>query len=131
MSHSEYSDDTMRDLLDAITNAMLDERDGDIEKQIRQSGMTHRDLDGTVALIERLRDTLVAQQPSEKFIRKLRQDLGGVDYDIASRLRYMPARVHIAAGLTLLAGGLMLITRRRNGDTTENVTGEIPALQQQ
>ncbi len=130
MSHSDHKNSSLQDLLDAITDAMLQEQDEEVKAMLRRANAERAEVESATDLIDRLCSVLVKQQPSEKFVRKLREDLIGVDYNVVNRLRYMPARVHIAAGLTLVAGGLMLVTRRRGAEDADTLT-EIPVLQQQ
>lgn len=114
MSHTENTPPPMADFLEAITQAMLVERDQDAHTHAERLGGDKRnEARQLVMLVTRLRDTLIEQTPEEVFRRKLKEDLIGMDYSVITRLRYLPARVQIAAGITLLAGGAMLLTRRR------------------
>lgn len=123
MSHSEES--KLQNLLSAVTDALLAEK-GDIDQIIAQYGVERGSVDGLVNIIRRLHLTLVGQQPSDRFVQRLRQDLLGDNSGVFSRLRFLPARVQIAAGFTLVAG-FMLFTRRRIIDDAKK-SAEMPAL---
>lgn len=124
MSHSDES--KLQNLLSAVTDALLAEQ-GDIDQIIAQYGVERGSVDGLVNIIRRLHITLVGQQPSDRFVQRLRHDLLGENNSgIFSRLRFLPARVQIAAGFTLVAG-FMLFTRRRIIDDAKK-SAELPAL---
>jgi hypothetical protein len=56
---------------------------------------------------------LAGVQPSRRFVRRLKQDLvTPEDYNVLTRVRRLPPRVQIAAGIALIAG-FMLLSRRR------------------
>jgi hypothetical protein len=112
MTYLEHSDLPMQNLLAAVTDALLTD-DGEIDAIIEQYQLPADQVTGAINLIRRLHLTLVGVHPSRKFARRLRQDLVGVpDRNLINRVRYLPPRVQIAAGVALIAG-FMLLSRRR------------------
>ncbi|MFN8374854.1 MAG: hypothetical protein U0694_18485 [Anaerolineae bacterium] len=102
-----------QDFLSVLTDALRDER-ADVEPFFTQYAVPHSEADPLVALIRRLRQTFMPVKPSRRFVNRLRADLRGTpQVNMINRIRYLPAQVHIAAGVALLAGFFMLITRRR------------------
>jgi hypothetical protein len=71
-------------------------------------------------MIRRVHVALAGVQPSPRFVNRLRQDLiGQPPRGMLARVRYLPPRVQIAAGVVAVMG-FMLITRRRLiGDAAE------------
>ena len=130
MDRSENNEVQMQNLLAAVTDAMLAEEDADIDAIIARYNVPRGRVEDMLKVIRRLHVVLVGQQPSEKFARRLKQDLFGQDPTMVNRLRYLPARVQIAAGVTVVAGFMLIARRRLIGDAAED-SAEIPALQQQ
>lgn len=124
MAHHNSSE--LENLLSAVTEALLADRD--IDAIVDQYHVPRAAVDGLVALIRRLHVVLVGVQPSRRFVARLRHDLiGSPRYGMVSRVRYLPARVQIAAGVAVIAGFMILSRRRMLADTHE--AQEIPALQ--
>lgn len=122
------TDQKMQDVLTAVTDALLAD-DGSLEAVLAQYQVSRAQFNGLIDLISRLHITLVGVKPSRRFARQLKADLiGSEQHSIVRRLRYLPARVQIAAAVALVAG-FMLIARRRLADDTPKVapqpTGEI------
>lgn len=127
MSRTDHQDTQFEDLLDAITDALINEHE-DVRQIVARYPALSARLDELADLIARLDATLCPQQPSPRFVRQLRRDLGGQQAGLLERLRHLPGRVQIvAAGLAVIAGGLMLVSRRRAFYIQET---EIPLLQQ-
>ncbi len=113
MAYSNQSD--LQDLLAAVTDALLAE-DKHLDHVLRQYNTSPQQAAGFIMLIQRLQRTLVGVQPSKRFVRRLKQDLIAIEqYNVITRVRRLPARVQIAAGIALIAG-FMLISRRRVHD---------------
>lgn len=128
MSNFDLSDNQMSNVLDALTEALLTEQH-DIDKLLNQYGIPRGSLNGLIDLIYNLHNTFVRQQPSDDFVRSLKRDLVGDPDGIVERVRALPGRVHIAAGLAAIAAGCLLILRRRiMGNLDDGI--EIPVLQQ-
>jgi hypothetical protein len=82
-----------------------------------------------VSIIRRLHVTLVGAQPSQRFVKRLHNDLVGSNRNLVARIRYLPPRVQIAAGIALVAG-FIILNRRRLVDDSRRDQQEVPALQQ-
>lgn len=112
MSNSSLSDAQIENLLSAVTDALLAE-ENDVEAIIDQYRVSRDDMNSLISVIRKLHVVLVGVQPSRRFVRRLKQDLVGVDNrNVISRVRHLPPRVQIAAGVALVAG-FMLLSRRR------------------
>ena len=107
------SDDMqIENLLSAVTDALLAENTN-VDAIIRQYKVPRNDVESFVRVINRLHIALVGVQPSRRFVRRLKQDLvGAPNRNVLSRVRHLPPRVQIAAGIALVAG-FMLLSRRR------------------
>jgi hypothetical protein len=106
------SETQLQDLLSAVTDALLAE-DRNIDPIISRYQVSPTQVNVLVAIIRRLHMTMVGAQPSQQFVRRLKQDLMGEPVpNVIMRIRRLPPRVQIAAGIALLAG-FMLIQRRR------------------
>jgi hypothetical protein len=103
----------VQEFLSALTDKLQDEHT-DVEAFMAQYELPLAEVDPFVTIIRRLRKTLMPVKPSRRFVNRLRADLRGApQYTVIDRIRYLPAQVHIAAGVALLAGFFMLVTRRR------------------
>ncbi len=125
MAYSE--DQNFDELLDAITQAMLAEQD-DVDYILERYAVQGGQVKGLITLVHGLRNLLYAQDPSEKFVKDLKKDLLGQSKGVGARLRAMPARVQLAAGVAAVLAGFMLITRRRLFNLSHD-NKEVPALQ--
>ncbi|GAB4519405.1 MAG: hypothetical protein OHK0046_28230 [Anaerolineae bacterium] len=119
----------MDDLLTALTEALLDEQ-YDLDHLIEEYNIPRTRVDGFVDLISNLRDVLAIQQPSDDFIKHLKQELVGSGDGLWERVRALPGRVQIAAGVALIAGFVLISRRRTPGDEPAAQPAEIPVLQQ-
>ncbi|MBZ0279057.1 MAG: hypothetical protein K8I60_23125 [Anaerolineae bacterium] len=112
MLHPDFENRPLEDLLAAVTDAMLAES-GQVDAIIGQSKLPREDIAAYIRVINRLHVALVGVQPSRRFVRRLKQDLiGAPERNVISRVRHLPPRVQIAAGLALVAG-FMFLSRRR------------------
>jgi hypothetical protein len=106
------SETHLQDLLSAVTDALL-AGDRNIDPIIARYQVSRTQVKALVTIIRRLHVTLVGAQPSQQFVNRLKQDLiGEPEPNVIGRIRRLPPRVQIAAGIALLAG-FMLIQRRR------------------
>jgi hypothetical protein len=130
MSHSGQSDVHIQDLLSAITDALLTE-ETNLDLIVERYNVPRAQVEGAVILIRRLHQALVGVQPSRRYVRSLKQDLVGTpDNNLINRVRYLPPRVQIAAGVALLAGFMIFTRRRMLADARATaITPEIHALQ--
>lgn len=118
----------LQNLLSAVTDALLHESGGDIDTIIGHYSVPRAEVEGFVGIIRRLHMTLVGAQPSRRFVRRLRQDLVGTeDATVVARIRHLPPRVQLAAGIALVAG-FMLFSRRRMIEETRKEQQEAPAV---
>lgn len=123
------SDLELQALLSAVTDALLADEQADLDGIIRQYDVPRTQVDSLVWLIRRLHVTLVGAQPSKRFVRRLKHDLVGTERsNVVARIRYLPPRVQIAAGVALVAG-FMLLTYRRLIDESRREKQEVPVLQ--
>jgi hypothetical protein len=112
MPNSDQSDMQIENLLSAVTDALLAENTN-VDAISRQYRVPRDELDNFIRVINRLHIALVGVQPSRRFVRRLKQDLIGVpNRNVLSRVRHLPPRVQIAAGIALVAG-FMFLSRRR------------------
>ncbi|PJF29975.1 MAG: hypothetical protein CUN52_05610 [Phototrophicales bacterium] len=127
-------DDTpIEDKLDALTTAILMERD--VDAMLRDEPVSP-ELMGLVDIIRKLSLHLgeYAHQhaPSDGFVSRLKADLVNDDEGMLSRLRAvpMPLRVQIATGLAAIVAGIMFIIRRRMNNHDEQAIDmeELPAM---
>jgi hypothetical protein len=108
------SDVQLQNHLAAITDALFAGRD-DIDTLIAKYDANSAELQQYARLINQLDQVFVPVQPSPRFVRRLGQDLSGADTsNMLVRVRRLPPRVQIAAGIALLAG-FVLLSRRRPG----------------
>lgn len=104
-------DPNVEHLLTAVTDALLAD-DGDLDTLVKQYEVSRGDLE-LIRLIRKLHAEFLGVRPSRQFARRLRQDLLTQGQPgLISRIRFLPARVQIAAGVAVLAG-FMLLSRRR------------------
>jgi hypothetical protein len=128
MSH----DVQLQDLLSAVTDAMLADPAQDVQAIINGYAVPRAEVDSLMGIIYRLHLTLVGAQPSRRFVQRLKRELLGAPgpRGVVARIRYLPPRVQIAAGIALIAG-FMLLTRRRMLDETRHESHqEAPAVVQ-
>jgi hypothetical protein len=121
----------LENLLSAVTDALLADERANLDQIVNRYAVPRHEVEGLVGLVRKLHVTLVGVQPSRRFVARLRNDLVGARRtNIVNRVRYLPPRVQIAAGIALVAG-FMLLTRRRLIDDARQDAQEIPVLQQQ
>jgi len=121
----------LENLLSAVTDALLADERADLAPIVNRYAVPRHEVEGLVGLVRKLHVTLVGAQPSRRFVARLRNDLVGTQRtNIVNRVRYLPPRVQIAAGIALVAG-FMLLSRRRLMDDARQESQEIPVLQQQ
>lgn len=106
-------DEQIQNMLAAYTDAILADHD-DVEDIVGFYQIPREDVEGVLGLIRRLREAFIYVHPSKRYVRRLRVDLVGEPQpNVINAIRYLPPRVQIAAGVALLAGGVMLLNRRR------------------
>jgi hypothetical protein len=112
---SKRSDVDLQNLLASITDSLLS-GDASMDQIIRDQGS--EEILAFIRLIDQLGQVFVPVTPSSRFVRRLRQDMIGTDSDnVLVRVRRLPPRVHIAAGLALVAGFVILRRRRGPGES--------------
>ncbi len=113
MSYQNQRDEHIQTMLAAYTDALLAEHD-DVEQIVAFYQIPREEVEGILGLIRRLHGAFIYTQPSKRYVRRLRSDLVGEPQPgVINTIRYLPPRVQIAAGVALLAGGVMLLSRRR------------------
>ncbi len=119
----------MQELLTAVTEALLRDEAADIQTLSGRYAVAADESAGYLLLIQRLKRNLTAPAPSKRFTRRLKHELVGVEpTDLVSRVRYLPPRVQIAAGIALMATFMLLLRRRLTFGARRD--DEVPALQQ-
>ena len=119
------SDVNMQDLLDAITLAL--QQDDDIEPLIRQSAVPYSEAESLAGVIQSLQAALVPVEPTAQFTEQLEAQLMNTRRGVVTRVRQMPARVHIAAVLAVAAGFGLIAYRRIMGSPRPPDISEEPA----
>jgi hypothetical protein len=85
----------------------------DLPGTAQRHGVSRQDAEAYARLIGNLNHHLVAVKPSARFAQRLHQDLmGAPTMNVISRIRYLPPRVQVAAGLALIAGFMLLLRRQ-------------------
>ncbi|MBZ0280852.1 MAG: hypothetical protein K8L97_08925 [Anaerolineae bacterium] len=119
----------LENLLSAVTDALLAEEGQNLDLIVGRYAVPRSEVEGLVGIIRRLHVTMVGAQPSRRFVRRLKHELVGMpNTNVVARIRYLPPRVQLAAGIALVAG-FMLITRRRMMDESRREKHEVPVLQ--
>lgn len=102
----------LEDLLSAVTDALLAD-DQQLEPIIAHYDVDRSQVRTFVTLIERLHHTLTGVEPSPRFVNRLKAELlGSQQRGLLGRVRYLPARVQIAAGFVAVAGFILIASRR-------------------
>jgi len=118
----------LQNLLSAVTDAMLKDRNGDIDQIIGRYDVPRAEVDSLIGIIRRLHLVLVGAQPSRRFVHRLKTELlGAPERNVVTRIRYLPPRVQIAAGIALVAG-FMLLSRGRIMEDARQEQQEVPVL---
>ncbi len=121
----------LENLLSAVTDALLADERTNLDSIVKRYAVPRNEVEGLVGIVRKLHMTLVGAQPSRRFVNRLRNDLVGTQRaNIVNRVRYLPPRVQIAAGIALVAG-FVLLNRRRLVEDARHEAQEIPLLQQQ
>lgn len=127
MSFSERPNSPIADLLSAVTDVMLS-GDSNLDAVVRRYSVPRSEVEGFITVIRRLHVALVGVQPSRRFVRRLKNDLvGAQSKNIIDRVRYLPPRVQIAAGIALIAGFILFNRRRLVLEARENAASEVVA----
>jgi len=114
MTDSNLSEVQIQNLLDAITDSVI-AGDSNLDSLTQKHGMHSGELQSMASVIEQLNRVIVPVQPSQRFVQRLHQDLMGVEgANVLVRVRRLPPRVQLAAGIALVAG-VMILSRRRAG----------------
>ena len=113
----------LQDSLDVITSGL--QRGESVDDVLAQSGAASEDVEDFVDIIQLLQASLGPQGPRRDFARQLELDLLDGRRGVVMRVRKMPARVHFAALLALIAGCLLLMLRRLFGsDSGQDIQEE-------
>ncbi len=120
---TKTSDVQLQNTLDAVTNALQNGDQHDMEAMLADSAIdqnAQNEIQDLVAIIQSLHLALTPVQPRPAFADKLQDDLlerrGMV---MVSRVRQVPPRLRLAALLALIAGFLLLVWRRLLGSDSE------------
>ncbi|PJF41289.1 MAG: hypothetical protein CUN54_02025 [Phototrophicales bacterium] len=128
MSNPDSPNTPLENLLSAVTDALI-AGDSNLDSIVNQYGVPRAEVNHLLWIIRRLHVTFVGVQPSEKFVRRLKQDLmGSRRRGIFYQIRHLPPRIQIVAGITLIIG-LMFVQRRRTVADEVQESQEMAALQ--
>lgn len=128
MTNHETTEIRFQNLFDALTDAILIDQT-DLDDLIADFDLPRAKVEGFITLIHSLKKAFITHQPSDAYVKSLKAELLGKQMGMINRVRYMPARVQIAAGLALSAGFLLILRRRIVGDDDQDAI-ELPVLQQ-
>lgn len=109
--------------MDEMTDAVLNQDRSRIKYY-----ETHNAAGQFVPVVQRLHHTLQWQSPSDEFVSSVKKQLLGEPPGMLARVRALPGRVHIAAGLAVGAGFVLLARRRLLGGDVP--AADVPVLQQ-
>lgn len=105
---------SMEQFVTAVTDAVQSGKGG-LDTLIAQYADTinAEEAHQLLRLVQGLYAVLIPVKPTRQFSTRLKQNLiGQAERTMVERIRYLPPRVQIAAGVALLAG-LMILARRR------------------
>lgn len=129
MSNPNLSDVQLQNLLTALTDDLLAEN-GDVNTLAERYQISSAEAHSLLELIDHMNQTFVPVQPSERFVRRLQQDLmGGESSNVLVRVRKLPPRVQLAAGLALMAGFVFLSRRRSHHTAHDEQPQEVMSAQ--
>lgn len=122
----------LEDLLSAVTDALLHEDMDNSPETIDAIAKRYRvprgDVEGFTLLVRRIHVVLAGVQPSPRFVNRLRSELvGKPPRGVVARVRYLPPRVQIAAGVVAVMGFMLFTRRRLIGDASEIATALAPS----
>ena len=119
MTDPNLSDVKMQNLLTEMTDILLT-GEGDLDALLKQYSLSSGDMQEIVKLLNQLDKVLVPVQPSDRFAQRLHQDLLATDgTNVLVRVRRLPPRVQIAAGLALVAGFMFFSRRHFSSDARQ------------
>ncbi|MCY3780720.1 MAG: hypothetical protein OXG78_10460 [Chloroflexi bacterium] len=107
---SSQADIKAKGALDALTAGL--QAGEDVDDLIAHSGATAAEAEGLVEIIQALHNAITPVEPGREFSERLRDELLGEHPGMVKRVRQMPARVHVAAALAVIAGCLLFVIRR-------------------
>ena len=124
MSQSGPTDARIQELLLVVTDSLLAD-EHDVDSILRYYNVPRSQVSSLLYVIERLREALTVVKPNRRFVQRLKVDLvGEPEPTVFNRIRYLPPRVQIAAGVALLAGVMFVARRRFTVDTSDGVAAE-------
>ncbi|MFW5692249.1 MAG: hypothetical protein ACOCX3_02735 [Chloroflexota bacterium] len=132
MSRHQASEVKAQNLLDLLTRSVL--VDDEIPSSLlHEANANLPDAATLITLIRQLREILVPQQPSDRFMKQLKRDLIGQQDGFMARIQSMPWRVQVATGVAATIAGLMWVASRReqSEELKHEQATDMPALQQQ
>ena len=110
-------DTKMENLLGELTDALLS-GETDFDYIIEKHNISNDKVNEALGIVRLLQKELTIQQPSTAFVRELKQDLVRQD-GMFTRLRYVPVRVQITAGLAVFSGFAYIMGKRVTGEDDE------------
>ena len=129
MSDQNLSDVQLQNMLSAITDSLL-AGEGDIQSLTGKHAAHSEELQNMASLIDQLNRVFVPVAPSQRFVQRLHQDLISTEgANVLVRVRRLPPRVQLAAGLALVAGFIVLSRRRTGSEARHEKAQERAAAQ--
>ena len=120
---SASSDVNTQNFLDAVAAAL--QQDDDIEELIKQAAVPYDEAESLADLIQSLQAVFAPIEPADRFTEDLEAQLMNTRRGVVTRVRQMPARVHIAALLAVAAGFGLIVRRRIIGSAmTQDISEE-------
>ena len=117
----QHSDVQIQNLLTSVTNALL-AGEANINQLAAQLDDAPAEVRSLMHVIGKLDHAFISVQPSPRFVKRLHDDLTGMDNrNMLVRVRRLPPRVHLAAGLALVAGFVILSRRRAGSDPVQEI----------
>lgn len=108
----------LEDLLSSMTDALLAYEGSDLDAIAQRYALPPHEIAGYTRLIRQLHAAMPGAQPSSRYVNSLRHDLiGAPQPSVVARVRHLPTRVQIAAGIVAVMGFVLLVRRRLTGES--------------
>ena len=128
MSDTDVTEIQLQNLLSAVTDALFVEEETEIDSIVSRYRVPRAEVDSLLKVVHRLHLTLAGVKPTRRFAYRLKSELiGAPKWGVVTRVRHLPPRVQIAAGIALVAG-FMLLSRRRLLNDAQEEGKEVAAL---
>lgn len=130
MTQSDKYEVRLKYFMADMTEDVLNGQDADIHGLAIYHDIPVQEAQAYSGLVSRLDSTLVDVQPSAQFKKQLRSELVGEETStVLQRLRKLPPRLQLAAGIALFAA-MALLGRRRFAGEAQRLLGQFRNLPQ-